>query len=543
MTSLPTSIPYGSASSSYSVRDAFISYRRSQYYASSIVQPPDLSESDDDLPQTSEHARSCVSNTWAERHDQHKRVPEYPWDSPRTLGNSTVTRPSGRETTPLLRKAVSFTPYSHRRPAPVSHIDYRSSSLPEIASSSSLTSHQASSAPVVQYHHDGKSTYGQTLFNCIAVLLGIGMLSEPLAFAYAGWFWGTVLIIFFGIITCYTSKLLAREMLLDRRLRSYADIGRKAFGPRSSLLTNSLFCLELFSVGVVLVTLAADSLHGVWPTYSANTYKIFSLFVLAPTVFLPLSILSFPSLLGISSTLVVMVVIFIDGLSKPDSPGSLWSPAQTSWSPGTLREVGVSFGLLMAGFSGHVVIPSLARDMIDPSQFNHMANWAFTITTLIYAIIGYVGYLMFGLSVSDEISKDLLTTPGYNFTLNQLAMWLLLNIILEIMLGLESAIQPRSVEDGKGTISPKSHRLTKQFLAATERVMAVVMSVAVSILVPEFSALMAFLGSFSAFVICVIGPISAKIALTGRCQWYDAALLGISVVMAVWGTFSAFWTV
>ncbi|KAF8844085.1 hypothetical protein BDN67DRAFT_896024 [Paxillus ammoniavirescens] len=468
--------------------------------------------------------------------------------------DSAGTRPSGRETTPLLRKAASFS--SQPRSVSVGHVDYKSLSLPEIHSGLSQSSSPVSPGTAVEYHYGGKSTYGQTLFNCIAVLLGIGMLSEPLAFAYAGWFWGTALIIFFGVVTCYTAKLLTREILLDPRLRSYADIGRKAFGPKSSLLTNSLFCLELFSLSVVLVTLAADSLHGVWPAYSANTYKVFSVFVLVPTVFMPLSILSFTSLLGITSTLLIIVVIFIDGFSKPDSPGSLWIPAQTSLSPGTPGEVGVAFGLLMAGFSGHVVIPSLARDMIDPSQFNHMANWAFTIATLVYAIIGYAGYLMFGSSVSDEISKDLLATPGYNVRLNQLAMWLLvvtplskfalstrpLNIVLEYLLGLESTTRPNSVEDGKGTISPKGHHLRNRIIVVIERIMVPVMSIVVSIAVPQFSSLMAFLGSFSAFVICVIGPISAKIVMTGRCQWHDAALLGISTLMAVWGTFSAFWT-
>ena len=42
------------------------------------------------------------------------------------------------------------------------------------------------------------------LFNAIAVLLGIGMLSEPLAFAYAGWISSIPLMIFYGYITCYT---------------------------------------------------------------------------------------------------------------------------------------------------------------------------------------------------------------------------------------------------------------------------------------------------------------------------------------------------
>jgi vesicular inhibitory amino acid transporter len=52
------------------------------------------------------------------------------------------------------------------------------------------------------------------LFNSIAILLGIGMLSEPLAFAYAGWGMGLVLIIFYGYISCYTCVSAARPVRL-----------------------------------------------------------------------------------------------------------------------------------------------------------------------------------------------------------------------------------------------------------------------------------------------------------------------------------------
>jgi solute carrier family 32 (vesicular inhibitory amino acid transporter) len=41
--------------------------------------------------------------------------------------------------------------------------------------------------------------------------------------------------------------------------------------------------------------------------------------------------------------------------------------------------------------------------MIDPSQFDTMINWAFTIATTIYMVIGVTGYLMFGNNVTDEV--------------------------------------------------------------------------------------------------------------------------------------------
>ena len=49
-----------------------------------------------------------------------------------------------------------------------------------------------------------------------------------------------------SIIT--SAKIVAHIILDDPRLRSYSDIGRKAFGSRSSALINALFCLELFTV-------------------------------------------------------------------------------------------------------------------------------------------------------------------------------------------------------------------------------------------------------------------------------------------------------
>ncbi|KLO16986.1 hypothetical protein SCHPADRAFT_868718 [Schizopora paradoxa] len=411
----------------------------------------------------------------------------------------------------------------------------------------------------------GRSTWRQSLFNSIAILLGFGMLSEPLAFSYAGWLGGTILIISYGLITCYSAKILAHIMLEDPSIRTYADIGNKAFGHRSRFLTSALFCLELFAVSVVLVTLYGDSLHFIAPKYSSDAYKLMGLVILIPSVFMPLSLLSYASILGISSTFLVICVVLYDGISKTDSPGSLWRPAETNWTVAGLGELGVAFGLFMAGFSGHAVLPSLARDMTDPSQFDSMINCAFFVATVIYMIIGAAGYLMFGNAVSEEVSQDLLATSGYNVFLNHLAVWSLVimpltkfalttrpvNITFEILLGLEHGNANGADDHGTTTTNTNSesretqkstHRqyLLKDILTVVERSAFTCLAVAVSILLPDFSSMMAFLGSFSAFMLCVIGPLSAKGALNGRLGLSDSILLAIGVVMAIWGTIAAF---
>lgn len=47
----------------------------------------------------------------------------------------------------------------------------------------------------------GKSTYGQTLFNTINVLVGVGLLALPLSFAEAGWALGSIMLLFCAVIT------------------------------------------------------------------------------------------------------------------------------------------------------------------------------------------------------------------------------------------------------------------------------------------------------------------------------------------------------
>ncbi|CAE7191913.1 unnamed protein product [Rhizoctonia solani] len=252
---------------------------------------------------------------------------------------------------------------------------------------------------------------------------------------------------------------------------------------------------------------------------------------------------------------------------QTQAPGSLWEAAPTDLAP-NWATLPVSFGLFMAGFAGHAVIPSLARDMAEPERFDGMINWAFSIATLIYGIVGAAGYVMFGRGVSDEVSVDLMKIPEYNQTLNKIAVWMLvispltkfalctrpLNITIEIMLGIDQPHTPVHLPErppspshklqSHADVIPSHHAREKRnkILRAVERISLALAVVAVAILFPEFGVVMAFLGAFSAFMLCVIGPICAKAALNKRLEILDAVLLVIAIGMAAAGTWVAFMT-
>lgn len=159
-------------------------------------------------------------------------------------------------------------------------------------------------------HHDdgtyediviGQSTLPQTIFNSVNVLIGIGLLSLPLAMKYAGWVLGLAFLIFSAVTTSYTAKILAKCLDVDRSLITYADLAYISFGQQARLVTSFLFCLELLGACVALVVLFADSLYALIPGLSILQWKIVCGVVLVPLNFLPLRFLSVTSILGIIS--------------------------------------------------------------------------------------------------------------------------------------------------------------------------------------------------------------------------------------------------
>ncbi|UZJ56112.1 hypothetical protein CBS101457_005432 [Exobasidium rhododendri] len=287
----------------------------------------------------------------------------------------------------------------------------------------------------------GTSTFWQSWFNTVNALVGVGILALPLAISYAGLIPGIFLFLLCGLVTNHTGKVLAHIMSTEPSLRTYADIGNFAFGTKARLVVSFFFCIELWAVATALIILFGDSARALvmssvgdsgssgflefmssWPPAA---YKVLGTLIVLPTMFLPLKFLSPISVVGIISIATLFFVVLSDGLIKKHAPGSLWEPADFSLGPRWSR-LPLSFGLIMSGFSTHPIVPSLFKDMRNPSEFCKMLNWAYAGATVIYLSMGVCGYLMFGNEVSDEITRDLAHNKGYPKVLNKVAIWLII---------------------------------------------------------------------------------------------------------------------
>ena len=264
----------------------------------------------------------------------------------------------------------------------------------------------------------GQSTLPQTIFNSVNTLIGIGLLSLPLAFKLSGWLIGMCFLFLAAVVTRYTARLLAKCLDLDHALVTFSDIAWKAFGLKVRIAVGLLFTIELLGACIALVTLFGDSLDALVPGYSVTAWKVLAGIILIPLNMIPLRYLSITSVLGILSCLGIVILIFVDGILKADTPGSLRQPAEVTLFPTRWSDLPLSFGLLMAPWGGHGVFPNIYRDMRHPTKYRRGVNYTYVFTYLIDVATAIAGYLMFGQTVVAEVTSNILMTAGYPQTIS-----------------------------------------------------------------------------------------------------------------------------
>lgn len=249
----------------------------------------------------------------------------------------------------------------------------------------------------------GQSTLPQSIFNSINAIIGVGLLSLPLALKMSGWIIGLGLLTLTAAVTAHTGKLLGKCMEYDVSLITYSDLAYVSFGSRARVIVSALFTLELVAACVALVILFADSLALLLPSLgNATTWKCICAVLILMLNALPLRWLSYTSIVGIFSTFcsklstatnptidcqvsgtladvfLVVCIIAADGLIKHESPGSLWEPATTYILPSNWLSLPLAYGLIASPWGAHSVFPSVYRDMRHPIKWNKAVDVTFS---------------------------------------------------------------------------------------------------------------------------------------------------------------------
>ncbi|CAH2074503.1 unnamed protein product [Thlaspi arvense] len=381
-------------------------------------------------------------------------------------------------------------------------------------------------------------SFSQSILNGTNVLCGLGLITMPYAIKESGWL-GLPILMFFGVITCYTGVLMKRCLESSPGLHTYPDIGEAAFGITGRFIISILLYVELYAACVEYIIMMSDNLSGLFPDISlsitpgisldsAQIFAILTTLLVLPTVWLKdLSLLSYLSVGGVLASILLGLCLFwvglVDGIGFHET-GRVFD----------LSNLPVTIGIFGFGYSGHSVFPNIYSSMKDPSKFPLVLVICFSFCTVLYIAVAVCGYTMFGEAIESQFTLNM---PKH-FLPSKIAVW---TAVVTPMTKYALTITPivMSLEE----LIPKA-KMRSYGVSIFFRTILVTSTLVVALSVPFFAIVAALIGSFLAMLVALIFPclcylsiLKGKLTNTqiGLCMF----IIIFGVVSGCCGTYSA----
>ena len=187
--------------------------------------------------------------------------------------------------------------------------------------------------------------------------------------------------------------------------------------------------------------------------------------------------------------------------------------------------------------------------MRHPQKYSRAVNHTYTFTYLLDLSMAVIGLLMFGDGIRDEVTSNILKTPGFPHAISVcivafIAIIPLTKIPLNIRpifvtIEVLSGLHTLPIMDSQGTNVYPS--FLRNLLKGSVRTLLIVAITLLAILVPSFHTIMALMGSAMCFTICIVLPLSFYLKLFGseismKERVLDWFLISVCSILAIMGT-------
>lgn len=201
-------------------------------------------------------------------------------------------------------------------------------------------------------------------------------MSVPYALSEGGWL-SLILLFVFASAAFYSGLLMQRCMDTDSDIRTYPDIGYRAFGNIGRILVSVFMYVELYMVATGFLILEGDNLYYLFPNAGVEIagiaiegkqiFVIVVAVVILPSVWLDnLSLLSYISASGVLASVIILGSILwtgaFDGIGF-DQKGTVFN-----WNG-----IPTAVSLFAFCYCAHPVFPTLYTSMNNKRQFSNVS--------------------------------------------------------------------------------------------------------------------------------------------------------------------------
>ncbi|KAJ1387049.1 Amino acid transporter, transmembrane domain [Sesbania bispinosa] len=363
----------------------------------------------------------------------------------------------------------------------------------------------------------GSTSLFKTGFHLVNAISGVGIVSIPYALASGGWL--SILLLFvIAIACCYTGILVKRCMDIDPIIKTFPDIGHRAFGDKGRLMVSIIMNCELYLAVTGFLILQGDNLNKLAPNMQLDiagltigdttSFTIIAALVILPTVLLEdLGLLSYISASGALASSIFILSLFWNGTI--DGTGFHGKGTLVRWSG-----IPSAVSLYAFCYSAHPVLPTLYNSMRNKSHFSRVLFVCFSGCTLGYAIAAILGYLMFGEEVESQVTLNLQTGK----LSSRMAIYTtLVNPITKYALMLTPVINAV-----KNKVSWHYNRRVTHILVSTSLLIS---SLIVAVTIPLFGYLMSLVGALLSVTASILVPSVCYLKISGAYKRFGSDMI------------------
>ncbi|KAG8375952.1 hypothetical protein BUALT_Bualt09G0012600 [Buddleja alternifolia] len=416
-----------------------------------------------------------------------------------------------------------------------------SSTETDLESSSSLSSiddHKEDVIKAADDHAQNNSSFLHAVINMVGMLIGLGQLSTPYALERGGWT-SAFLLVGLGIACSYSSHLLGKCLQKNPKSRDYKDIGDHAFGAKGRIIATTLIYLEIFMALVSYTISLHDNLATVFMGVGMRTWAHLTtsqflagiaVLVALPSLWLRnLSSISFLSTAGILMSALIFVTVACTGIFGGVRFNHRIPPLQ-------MHNIPAISGLYIFSFAGHIVFPNIYTAMKDPSKFTKVSIVSFSVVTMLYTSLAFMGAKLFGPQVNPQITLSMPQT----LIVTKIALWA---TVLTPMTKYALEFAPFAMQLEQNLPHSMKSR-TKTIIRGTIGSILLLVILVLALSVPYFEHVLSLTGSLVSVGICIIFPCAfyTKIfwnQITTPLLVINMFLITIGVLMGASGTISS----
>ncbi|KAI8384681.1 transmembrane amino acid transporter protein-domain-containing protein [Radiomyces spectabilis] len=342
---------------------------------------------------------------------------------------------------------------------------------------------------------------------------GTGALGIPHALSRSGWV-GLFFLLLSAAMAQFTSCLLIRCLYHPSysRLESFSDIGYATFGRIGWSVSIGFSQVFLLSTSILYVILAGDNLPVLLYSFTgAQIDRKVCIWILAAAIGLPFVMVrnmrdvSFMSCFSSMATFCLLLIVTVSSTS--DFKETV-THAHHDWA--IPRNIPITFSTFTFSYCGNIIFPHLEASMREPNSWSKVMFVATFVITLIYVIMGFFCYLVYGDAALVPIYKNL-PTAAQNVAMIVVTIHVFLTVPMYLYvftMSVESWIGLLPHDRQKAATACESSSLLRYptLIRTIVRIIEMVLCATVAVLVPYFGEFTNLIGTLTGELLTFVLP-------------------------------------